>query len=92
MRTTGKLAGARPASAGLFVEFSIASWSFEARIVEAGTEHGREHTVALEPQPDGRWRLSPTAAAGTYDIWLTGRGDGDGADYVFRWSSTETGP
>jgi hypothetical protein len=77
------------ASGELFVEFPIASWSLEARFVEAGTEHGREQTVPLEPQPDGRWRLGPAGAAGTYDIWLTGRGDGGDAGYVFRWVFTE---
>jgi hypothetical protein len=75
----------------LFVEFPIKSWSFEARIVEAGTDHGREQTVLLEPQPDGRWRLGPAGVGGVYDIWLWGRGTGGDAGYVFRWTSTEDG-
>ena len=79
------------ASPELFVEFPIASWSFTARIVEAGTEHGQEQTVPLEPQPDGRWRLGPAGVAGSYDIWLSGRGEGDDAGYVFRWTSTDDG-
>ena len=80
------------ASAELLVEFPIASWSFEARFVEAGTEHGREQTVPLEPQSNGRWRLGPAGVAGTYDIWLWGRADGGGdAGYVFRWTTTADG-
>ena len=79
------------ASPELFVEFPIASWSFTARIVEADTEHGQGQTVPLEPQPDGRWRLGPAGVAGSYDIWLSGRGEGDDAGYVFRWTSTDDG-
>ena len=56
------------------------------------SEPGREQTVPLEPQPEGRWRLVPAGAAGTYDIWLWGRGDGGDADgYVSRWTSTVDG-
>ena len=79
------------ASAELTVEFPLDSWSFEARFVEVGSEHGREQTVPLEPRPEGRWRLVPAGAAGTYDVWLWGRGDGGDAGYVFRWTSTVDG-
>jgi hypothetical protein len=75
----------------VFIEFPFPSWTFEALLVEVGEAGGRQLTVDLEAQDDGRWRLGPAGHAGTYDVWLTGYGDGD-AGYIFRWTFTEEGP
>ena len=94
----GCVDGAPPASPrdvgspeDIIVEFPLPGWSFKASFSPAGKECGRVQTVPLEPAGDGRFVLRPAGFAGTYDVTLIGRGDGD-LFTTFRWTTPSDGP
>jgi hypothetical protein len=72
------------------VEFPLGGWSFTASFRPAGDECGREQEVPLEAAGDGRFVLRPAGYAGTYDVTLFGRGDGD-LFTTFRWTTPSDG-
>lgn len=51
----------------------------------------RQHTVPLERSTGGTFTLRPAGSADTYDVTLSGRGDGD-LFVSFRWTTTQDGP
>jgi hypothetical protein len=64
-------------------EFSEPGWTFTAFI--GGSDRTADR-LPVEEVGDGRFQITPPPAAGTYDVWLTGKtSDGHGADYLFRW-------
>ncbi|MPZ68284.1 MAG: hypothetical protein GEU71_01995 [Actinobacteria bacterium] len=73
------------------VEFSLSGWSFRASFSPAGEKCGRIQTVPLEEADEGGFVLHPAGFAGTYDITLFGRGDGD-IFTTFRWTTPNDGP
>lgn len=73
------------------VEFELPGWSFNASFIAAGEKCGRVQTVPLQPAGDGRFVLRPAGFAGTYDVTLFGRGDGD-LFTTFRWTTPTDGP
>ncbi len=73
------------------VEFPLPGWSFEAEFVPAGDACPRRQTVPLESTGDGTWLVEPAGPAGTYDVTLFGRGDGD-LFVTFRWTTPADGP
>lgn len=74
----------------VFVEFPLPDWLFTASSRPAGDECGRVQDVPLEPVGDGRFVLRPAGRAGTYDVTLFGRGDGD-LFTTFRWTTPVDG-
>lgn len=73
------------------VDYPLPGWNFTADFSPAGVECPRVQTVALEPNPDGTSTLTPAGHAGTYDVTLWGRGDGD-LYVTFRWTTPRDGP
>lgn len=73
------------------VEFPLPGWSFSASFRPAGEECGRIHGVALHPMGEGAWSLRPAGYAGTYDVTLFGKGNGD-LGVTFRWTTPVDGP
>lgn len=72
------------------IEFPLEGWSFTASFRPAGNECGRVQEVPLEAAGDGRFVLRPAGHAGTYDVTLFGRGDGD-LFATFRWTTPVDG-
>jgi hypothetical protein len=68
------------------IEFPLEGWSFTASFRPAANECGRLQEVPLEAADDGRFVLRPAGHAGTYDVTLFGRGDGD-LFATFRWTT-----
>jgi hypothetical protein len=75
----------------VIVEFPLRGWSFTAEFRPAGNECGRVQQVPLEAAGDGRFVLRPAGFAGSYDVTLFGRGDGD-LFVTFRWTTPVDGP
>lgn len=75
----------------LAVEFPLEGWTFKASFRPAGKECGRVQQVKLEDLGEGRHLLRPAGYAGTYDVTLFGRGEGD-LFTTFRWSTPTNGP
>jgi hypothetical protein len=77
----------------LEVAFPLPGWSFTATFTEVvpDAQCAREQQVPLESRGDGTFVLRPAGYAGTYDITLFGRGDGDVA-VAFRWTIPTDGP
>lgn len=73
------------------VEFPLSGWSFKASFTPADEECGRVQTVPLEAKGDGQFVLRPAGHAGTYDVTLFGRGNGD-LFTTFRWTTPTDGP
>ncbi len=73
------------------IEFPLPEWSFTAYFRPAANECGRVQEVPLEAAADGRFVLRPAGYAGTYDVTLFGRGDGDLVT-TFRWTTPIDGP
>lgn len=73
------------------VEFAEPGWSFTATFTPAGRRCGREQRVPLEATGDGTFFLRPAGFAGTYDVTLFGRGEGD-LFVTFRWTTPSDGP
>jgi hypothetical protein len=86
---------AAPADVGspeeVLAEFPLPHWSFTASFQPAGKRCGRIQEASLEPAGDGRFVLRPVGRAGTYDVTLFGRGDGD-LFTTFRWTTPADGP
>jgi hypothetical protein len=86
---------AAPADVGspeeVLVEFPLPDWSFTASFQPARKPCGRIQEASLEPAADGRLLLRPVGHAGTYDVTLFGRGDGD-LFTTFRWTTPVDGP
>ena len=86
---------AAPADVGspeeVLVEFPLPDWSFTASFQPAGKPCGRIQEAPLEAAGDGRFVLRPAGHAGTYDVTLFGRGDGD-LFTTFRWTTPVDGP
>lgn len=72
------------------IEFPVAGWSFGAEFRPAANECGRVQKVPLEAAGGGRFVLGPAGHAGTYDVTLFGRGDGD-LFTTFRWTTPSDG-
>ena len=72
------------------VEFPLPGWSFEASFTPAGEKCGRVQEVPLETAGEGTFVLRPAGYAGTYDVTLFGRGDGD-LFTTFRWTTKTDG-
>jgi len=85
---------AAPAAVGspeeVLVEFPLPDWSFTASFQPAGKPCGWLQEAALEPAGDGRLVLRPVGRAGTYDVTLFGRGNGD-LFTTFRWTTPADG-
>ena len=73
------------------VEFPLTGWSFTASFTPAGEKCGRAQSVRLRPTEDGQFVLRPAGFAGTYDVTLFGRGNGD-LFTSFRWTTPTDGP
>ncbi|HUQ39417.1 MAG TPA: hypothetical protein VM030_04635 [Acidimicrobiales bacterium] len=73
------------------VSFPLPDWSFTATFRPAGAVCPREQSVPLVRHADGGHRLAPAGKAGTYDVTLFGRGDGD-LSVTFRWTTPVDGP
>lgn len=73
------------------IEYPLEGWSFTASFEPVGEECGREFPAAPEPLDGGRFILRPAGYPGTYDVTLSGRGDGD-LYTTFRWTTTSKGP
>ena len=69
----------------------LESWHFNASFQPSGKRCGRIQTVTLEEAGDGSFVLRPAGYAGTYDVTLNGRGDGD-LFTTFRWTTPTDGP
>jgi hypothetical protein len=86
---------AAPADVGspgeVLVEFPLPDWKFTASFQPAGKRCGRIQEAALEPAGEGRFVLRPAGRAGSYDVTLFGRGDGD-LFTTFRWTTPTDGP
>jgi hypothetical protein len=76
----------------VIVEFPLAGWSFQAFFSPVGRQRcPRSQTARLERTGEGSFVLRPAGRAGSYDVTLFGRGDGDLAT-AFRWSTPFDGP
>lgn len=73
------------------VEFPLSGWSFKGSFSPADERCGRVQTVPLEAKGDGDFVLRPAGYAGTYDVTLIGRGNGD-LFTTFRWTTPTDGP
>ena len=73
------------------VEFPLSGWSFNASFSPSGEKCGRIQTVPLEVTGDGEFVLRPAGHAGTYDVTLFGRGNGD-LFTTFQWTTPTDGP
>jgi hypothetical protein len=75
----------------IIVEYPLPGWSFTASFRPSDDDCGRVQEVPLEPAGEGAFVLRPAGYAGTYDVTLFGRGDGD-LFTTFRWTTTTDGP
>ena len=86
---------AAPADVGspeqVLVEFPLTDWSFTASFQPAGKPCGRIQEASVDSSGDGRFLLRPVGHAGTYDVTLFGRGNGD-LFTTFRWTTPTDGP
>lgn len=73
------------------VSYPLDGWRFAVEFRPAGERCGRSQYAELEPDDDGTTTVRPLGYAGTYDVTLSGRGDGD-LFTTFRWTTTEDGP
>ena len=73
------------------IDFPLSGWSFNATFKTAGEECGREFPAQAEPLGDGSFVLRPAGYAGSYDVTLFGKGDGD-LFVTFRWTTRDDGP
>lgn len=75
----------------VLIEFPLEGWSFDATFKSTVGECGREFPAQAEEQDDGSFVLRPAGYAGTYDVTLFGKGDGD-LFVTFRWTTPSDGP
>ncbi len=77
--------------AEVLVTFPLEDWRFSATFEASGQKCPRQQQVDLEPTSGGGFVLRPAGYAGTYDVTLMGRGDGD-LFTTFRWTTPHDGP
>jgi hypothetical protein len=77
--------------AGVLIEFPVEGWTFTAEFQKAGDPCARTQSVVLERAATTTHTLRPVGYAGTYDVTVSGRGDGD-VFAVFRWTTPTDGP
>lgn len=75
----------------VLVEYPLDEWNFRASFSPPGEACGRNQSARLEETGEGDFIVRPLGYAGTYDVTLTGRGDGD-LFVTFRWTTPEDGP
>ena len=75
----------------VLIEFPLEGWSFDATFKSADDDCGREFPAEAEALDDGSFVLRPAGYAGTYDVTLFGKGDGD-LFVTFRWTTPTDGP
>jgi hypothetical protein len=73
------------------VEYPLKDWKFRASFSPSGEDCGRDQSAKLEETGEGNFIVNPIGRAGTYDVTLTGRGDGD-LFVTFRWTTPSDGP
>ena len=73
------------------VEYPLKDWDFRASFSPSGEVCGRDQSAKPEETEDGDFIVRPLGYAGTYDVNLTGRGDGD-LFVTFRWTTPSDGP
>lgn len=73
------------------VAFPLEGWSFEAEFVPVGEDCPRRQSIPVERTGEGTYLVEPAGRAGTYDVTLFGRGDGD-LFVTFRWTTPNDGP
>lgn len=76
--------------AKVIVEFPLPGWSFTAFFAPAGGDCERAQQIPVEALGNGRFVLRPAGHAGTYDVTLVGKGDGD-LSVTFRWTTPRDG-
>ncbi len=75
------------------VDFPLGGWTFTAEFEEVGANCPRVHTgVDLGSDGDGGLVLAPVGEAGTWDVTLVGRADGEDLFVSFRWTTPSDGP
>lgn len=75
----------------VIVEYPLDDWRFKASFTPAGEQCARTQTARLAENEDGTFTVEPLGFAGTYDVTLFGRGNGDLAA-TFRWTTPFDGP
>jgi hypothetical protein len=78
-------------AAELEVEFPLPDWSFTALCTRSGDDCSRVQEIPVEVRNDGTFILRPAGLAGTYDVTLFGRGQGD-LSVAFKWTTPQDGP
>jgi hypothetical protein len=76
------------------VDFSFPrdDWSFTATFKEHRPgECGRQISVPVGRTDDGTWHLEPAGPAGTWDVDLSGNGDGGDVVTTFTWTTPVDG-
>lgn len=77
--------------AEIIVEYPLEGWRFRASFRPPGDECRRQFSTTLEQIDEDSFLLRPAGYAGTYDVTLFGRGDGD-LFTTFTWTTPEDGP
>lgn len=72
-------------------DFPLDGWTFEAQFERVGVECPRRQLVPVAQTGDRRYLVRPAGFAGTYDVTLFGRGNGD-LFVTFRWTTPHDGP
>ncbi|MGH2806091.1 MAG: hypothetical protein ACRDKT_02325 [Actinomycetota bacterium] len=75
----------------VIVGYPLEDWTFRASFTPAGKRCGRSQSAKLDETENGDFVVRPLGFAGTYDVTLTGRGDGD-LFVTFRWTTPVDGP
>lgn len=73
------------------VEYPLDGWTFRASFEPADEKCGRIQSVPLRRNDGGGFIVEPAGYADTYDVTLSGRGDGD-LFVTFRWTTPHDGP
>ncbi|MDQ3690876.1 MAG: hypothetical protein M3406_12755, partial [Chloroflexota bacterium] len=73
------------------IEFPLEGWTFDASFRAIGVACPRFHSVPLAKTGDHTFVLAPAGFADTYDVALSGRGNGSVA-VSFRWTTPHDGP
>jgi hypothetical protein len=73
------------------IRFPLPDWDFSAIFQAAGSPCARRQSVQLERSGPTTARLRPVGRAGSYDVTLAGRGNGD-LFVSFRWTTPRAGP
>lgn len=75
----------------VIIEYPLEDWTFKASFTPAGEVCGRTQSAKLAVTETGDFIVTPLGFAGTYDVTLTGRGDGS-LSVTFRWTTPYDGP